>query len=83
MVAVFYYLDSKFKWRVLCDSGFMTMALDSLIPAGVTSEELLAHAMNFDHPKVVVQLIFIEYRCLSYHIITSFGNFKRMFVRAY
>ena len=36
----------------------MTMQLGSLIPAGVTSEELLAHAMNFDHPKVVVQLIF-------------------------
>ena len=56
-VAVFYYLDSTCKWRVLCDSGFMTMQLGSLIPSGVTSEELLVHVMNFDHPTVVEQLI--------------------------
>ena len=56
-VAVFYYLDSTCKWRVLFDSGFMTMQLGSLIPAGVTSEELMVHVLNFNHSKVVEQLI--------------------------
>lgn len=37
--------------------GVIAMQLDSLIPTGRSSEDLLAHVMNFDHSKLVEQLI--------------------------
>ena len=38
-------------------SGVIVFQLGSLIPAGVTSEELMIHVINFDHSNLVEQLI--------------------------
>ena len=34
-------------------SGVIVFQLGSLIPAGVTSEELMIHVINFDHSNLV------------------------------